>query len=136
MSLDVHIQANPGPPRVGGAHKFVCAFDDNGYYWFLYPLFERLAEETGQWIDLYDGAVFGGETLDALARTLASARSLVEVQPAVWEVISGIRSVPVPVPEEVRCRIEKAKMIALLDGLEAGVRRARETGTYITFFGD
>lgn len=134
MSLDVYLQAKPGPPRVGGDHKFVCAFDDDGCYWFLYPLLERLAEDTGQWIDLYDGAVFGGETLSALARTLASARSLVEVQPEVWAVVTGIRSGLVP--EEVLSLVGKAEMVALLDRLEAAVGIARETNAYIGFFGD
>ena len=134
MSLDVYLQVKPGPPRVGGDHEFVCAFDDDGYYWFLYPLFKRLAEETGKWIDLYDGAVFGGETLEALARTLASARSLVEVNPDVWEVVTGTRAVPVP--EEVRSLVDKAEMFAQLDRLEAAIEIARETAAYISFIGD
>ncbi len=56
--------------------------EDDGYYWFLHPLFVALAEETGQYVDLYGGARFQGQDLDALERALASSRQLIEVQPS------------------------------------------------------
>ena len=32
--------------------------NSDGYYWFLHPLIEKLASETGQYIDLYGDASF------------------------------------------------------------------------------
>ena len=41
----LHQPSDPAEPSLG--------FEgDDGYYWFLHPLFERLAAETGQYIDL------------------------------------------------------------------------------------
>jgi hypothetical protein len=53
MSLDIGLgDDRPGPPLPAGP---TVSFDDDengGYYWFLYPFFHRLAEKTGQHIDL------------------------------------------------------------------------------------
>jgi hypothetical protein len=82
MHLDVFLQPNAEPPRVGDDYEYVCPFDaDEGYYWFLHPLFEELRAETGEYINLYDRAVFSGDSLEALARTLSAAHSLVAGHP-------------------------------------------------------
>jgi hypothetical protein len=134
MPLDVYVQPRLEPVRVGGDYEYICSLDDDGYYWFLFPLFEDLAKQTGQWIDLYGGAAFAGPTLDDLARTLTAAGVLVEKQPPVWEVVIGVRMGPVP--EEVRCAVDKQQIRALLDKLEAAVHKAKAAGTYVTFMGD
>ena len=64
-------------------------FEDDGYYWFLYPLFERLAQRTGQLIDLYDGAAFSGPALAALRETIAEAMQLVGTMTDQWDVQTG-----------------------------------------------
>ena len=75
MSLDVGLSSGPSfvpdlAPRL--------ALEDDGYYWFLYPLFEKLAERTRQMIDLYGDAEFQGPSLDALRETVAEGRRMVE----------------------------------------------------------
>ena len=134
MSLDVYIQPRAEIPRDGSDYEYVCALDDDGYYWFLEPLFARLTAETGQHVDLYGGAVFAGATLDALMSVLTAARELTERQPERWEVVTGVR--PGVEPEEVRCSVQKAEMRALLEKLAAAARKARATGQYLAFFGD
>lgn len=134
MALDVYIQPAPGPPRIGGPQQFVCALDDDGYYWYLYPRFVSLAEETGLWIDLYDGVAFSGESLDALARTISAARTLVDAQPDEWEIVTAIRQQPFG--EEVRCKVVQQIMIELLDRLATAIQRAIANGECILFFGD
>ena len=42
--------------------------DNDGYYWFLSPLFGQLWTETGKYIDFYGHAAFEGESLAALER--------------------------------------------------------------------
>jgi hypothetical protein len=64
-------------------------FEDDGYYWFLYPLFERLAARTGQMIDLYDGATFSGPALADLRATVSEAMRLVATMPDEWDVQTG-----------------------------------------------
>ena len=80
---EIHQPSDPNEPYLG--------FDDDGYYWFLYPLFEKLFTETGQFIDLYGYALFAGADLQALSRMLDEARTLVEAQPNSWRVPSAAR---------------------------------------------
>jgi hypothetical protein len=64
MALDVYLQKNIGIPKTFS--RCFLQFEDNGYYWFLYDFFEDLAKQSGQMIDLYDGAFFRGGNLDLL----------------------------------------------------------------------
>ncbi len=43
-----------------------CEFEDDGYYWYLWPAFEDLKIKTGQLIDLYGGCEFAGDSLISL----------------------------------------------------------------------
>jgi len=110
------------------------ALDDDGYYWFLHPLFERLAAETGQYIDLYGNASFFGADLCALERMLKTARELVWSQPETWEVHTGTQIRPVH--QEVFKPVERARMIQLLDTWDDAVRAAKEHERPIVCFGD
>lgn len=135
MSLSV------GLARVDGARwpaaESCVLFDDDengGYYWFLHPLFERLAQSTGQYIDLYGSAEFRGDDLAALNGTLFEARELVLAQPERWSVHVGTQTAP------VRCElfkdVERPKFLALIDGLVDLVKQARKTGRPIVCDGD
>ena len=62
-------------------------FHDDGYYWFMWPLFEALAERTGQVIDLYGSAAFHGPALESFREILCEARALVQAQPETWQVV-------------------------------------------------
>lgn len=135
MPLDVYVQSEPELPRAGGDYEYFCSFhDDEGYYWFLHPLFDELRAETGEYIDLYGGAVFKGVTLDALARTIDNARIFVNAQPDRWDVVTGIRMGLVP--REIHSTVEKPQMMTLLEKLEEAVNKAKAVGAYVTFWGD
>ena len=108
----------------------VITLDDDGYYWFLYPLFERLAAETGEFIDLYGIATFFGDDLSALERMLKTARDLVLSQPETWKVCIGMQKGP------VYNTAERGRMIHLLDIWEDAVRVAKEHERPIVCFGD
>ena len=111
-------------PSVGG--KPSVSLDDDGYYWFLHPLFEELAAATGQYIDLYGYAAFAGPNLDALEGMLSSARRLVEAQPESWTVDTGTQLPPV----------HRADFLRLLGIWDEALARARQTGRPIVCFGD
>src|SRR5262245_12558750 len=87
--------------------------EDDGYYSFLHPWFERLAAETGQYIDLYGDASFAGETLAALERVLAEARHSARSQLQKWSVHVGTQMYPDP--RELYGTVERQAMLALLD---------------------
>lgn len=84
MSLDIGIPLSKSSMLDRSEPRL--SLEDDGYYWFLHPLFENLEAETGQYIDLYGGASFGGEKLLSLERMLRAARELIESQPTTWQV--------------------------------------------------
>src|SRR4051794_35152256 len=72
----------------------VVDLEDDGYYWFLTPLFGELALKTGQYVDLYGDACFKGKTLDEFKRALSDARRLVNGKPDRWRVHVGTQTLP------------------------------------------
>jgi hypothetical protein len=146
MPLDIAL-ADPqsGPPSMVGPIVQFCdddKYDDDtgGYYSFLHPFFSRLAEKTGQYIDLYGDAEFRGHDLQLLRQTLLEARQLVATQPEQWSVYMGTSSMPnatPPVPPwEVFKEVERSKFLSMLDTLIAIVDRARSTGGVVVCVGD
>ena len=137
MALDIYLQPDPVMPRINDTYEHLGAFyDTEGYYWFLEPLFAELYKTTGQYIDLYGGAIFHGEALKALAEMLLTAHEQVSAQPESWEVVTSIQLDSVPGSQEIRKTVHKQGMLALLDKLEAATHRAQSTGCYINFWGD
>ena len=135
MSLDIGIAGGEGTPW--SAAEFSVSFDDDGnggYYWFLHPLFERLARRTGQHIDLYGSAEFRGDDLTALDDTLAEARQLVLAQPERWSVHVGTQTAPAR--RKVFKDVEKSTFLALIDRLTDLVKQARSTGRPVVCLGD
>lgn len=135
MSLDIALAKGEGAPR--SAAELSVSFDDDengGYYWFLHPLFERLAHSTGQYIDLYGSAEFHGDDLAALDGALSEARQLVLAQPEQWSVQVGTQTGPVR--RELFKDVERSKFLALIDGLFDLVTQARSTGRPVVCLGD
>jgi hypothetical protein len=110
------------------------ALDDDGYYWFLHPLFEQLRTATGLYIDLYGDAAFNVHELNLLERMLSTARSLVEQQSESWEVHTG--SQIYPVRKEVYKVVERAEFLRLLCRWEQVLERVRQTGRLLVCYGD
>lgn len=117
----IHRPSDPNEPSL--------YFDDDGYYWFLYPLFERLAAETGQFIDLYGYAIFAGSDIVALTRILMEAKRLVEAQPATWKVQTAAAPV-------IHQRVKRDDFMGMLSTWERAAQRARESGRCVICFGD
>ena len=129
--LDIRIRCDDGTPHSDGEPWL--SFDD-GYYWFLYPSIESLLLETGRSIDLYGDAEFAGSDLDALRRMLSRARTLVEMQPGSWEVVTGTQTEPVR--RDILATVHRAAFLELLDTWDRLVTRAQETGRSIVCLGD
>jgi hypothetical protein len=84
MALDIGV--GDGKTFVPSPDEPTITLDDDGYYWFLHPLFERLANDTGEFIDLYGDACFKDKNLNALKSVLSEARSHVRKQRKSWSV--------------------------------------------------
>ena len=109
-------------------------FYDDAYYWFLYPLFEALAEMSGQIIDLYQDALFEADTLPLLKETVQKAKQLVDQQPDEWLVRTG--TLTRPINKDLVMPVRKEKFLARLDRLEQLINAAIDTGENILCFGD
>jgi hypothetical protein len=110
----------------------IVTLEDDGYFWFLHPLFEELARETGKWIDLYEAPVFVGPELKALQTTLATARRSIREQPDQWEVHVG----EVADGGTRFATVEKKLFLSLLRKIGRIVARAIATNRCVAFFGD
>ncbi len=108
---------------------------DEGYYWFLHPLFEKLLAETDQYIDLYGDARFEGFALDALERMLADAAKQVRKQPPRWKVYIGTQGYQGK-RSELYYEVEKSRLLDLLSQWKAVIARAKELSRAVVCFGD
>jgi len=141
MSLEIGLAGSQPDPFSAAEYVVSLDADENGgYYCFLRPLLDQLAEKTGQRIDLYEDAEFRGDDLLVLRQTLVEARRLVADQPVRWPVYVGTASMPnatPPVPPwEVFKEVERSKFIRLLDTLIAMVDRAISAGAAVVCRGE
>lgn len=136
MALDVYLQNEIGIPK--SFNSCFLQFDDDGKYWFLYEFFEDLAEQSGQMIDLYDGAFFKGEHLDLLNQTIQRAKEAILQKPESWEECIGTtfeKGIKTKV-EKIFSTVHKKELEAILAKLEKAIREAKEKNIGILFFGD
>ena len=129
MSLDILV-------RLGrqSAEWRMC-FEDDGYYWFLYPYFEATAETCGQLIDLYGDAEFhaakGLPQLKAnMEKALADAKNL----PGLYAVHTGTQIKPVR--EELYKHLEKGNLIAITGKFLSLIDEVADCDGYLICQGD
>jgi hypothetical protein len=110
----------------------VCSvmLDDDGYYWFLHPLFEA----AGLHIDLYGDATFGTSHFGRLKKLLHGASELVEARPAKWQVKVG--TILVPEKKDAFALVTKVEFRELLAKLRRVVEEAERLGGYVECQGD
>jgi hypothetical protein len=113
MSLTIGIAANPSGMEI--KHTDVVPFEDDGYYWFLYPAFVKLYERTGQFISLYGNACFEGESLETLRALLEQAKQMALLLSETWTVHDGTYD-----PGKVR----REALLTLVDDLARLVAKA------------
>jgi len=136
MALDVYLQENAGIPK-----KFddcFLQFEDDRCYWFLYEFFEDLAKQSGQMIDLYDGAFFKGEHLELLNQTVQQGKEVISQKPDVWEEFIGTtfeKGVRTKV-KKIYSTVHRKELESILAKLEKAISKAKEKNIGILFFGD
>jgi hypothetical protein len=119
--------------------RMSLSFDDDGYYWFCYPFFEKLYDRTGEMIDLYDGAWFVGAQLDVLMAVLEEISAAANTCPEQWEVCVGhaIGSMSAPTaPQPIQSTVRRDLLLSLLARFHDLVRRARDASQWIACLGD
>jgi hypothetical protein len=113
---------------------WISLYFEDGCYWFLHPFIQDLANETGQYIDLYGDAAFEGRNLTALRRMLKAARAAASLQPDSWNVHVGYQTKPVY--QEVQRPVEREQLLSLLDAWERIIDRAEQLKRRVVCFGD
>jgi hypothetical protein len=109
--------------------------EDEAYYWFLWPLFDRLHADTGQLIDLYGNACFSGASLVLLREMLKEARKRVLAQPETWQVVIGQSRGPQG-PQDIFAKATRTEFLQFLNDCEGLVIEAVETACAVIFWGD
>ncbi len=107
---------------------------DGGIYWYLFPFFERLGNQTGQLIDLYGDAKFSAENIVPLDIILREALTSLELQPDVWEQKIGeqIR----PVRKTLTQTISRKDVRSFINSLQDLLEKAVNGRGVVTFTGD
>ena len=137
MALDLYLQKDASFPPTNIDGHFL-AFDDDGYFWFLYsPFFEEVAKETGRAIDLYDGGFFHGSDLDLFGRLIAQVREQLKEKPDVWKECTGtIVYQDEGKVEKSYSTVVKSRLEEILSKLEQAIGEAKNKNIGIYFYGD
>jgi hypothetical protein len=110
------------------------SFVDDGYYWFLHPLFQRLAQQTGQLIDLYGDARFRTEQLPLLQGIFNEARNIVQKQPDEWFV--KVSSLMKSHQDDIYLQVSKTQLLDDLDQIDKLIAQALSQNEDIVCIGD
>lgn len=135
MALDIYLQKDASPPETAENHRL--SLEDDGYFWFLYSVFEDISKETDQVIDLYEDAFFDGENLALLDRMVARARNEIAQKPDVWKEFTGtVVDQDKNKIEKLYSTVHKNELETILTKLEKAVGEAREQNVGMFFLGD
>ena len=94
MALDITITVNGKAPK-NSKEQSISFEGGDADYWHLYPLFEKLAKETGEMIDLYADSEFSNGSLLKLRQLLVNEIDRVKAQKEKqWSVYTGTQLQP------------------------------------------
>ncbi len=129
MALDVWIGDWNDP-----GSELAASFDPEAYYWFLYPLIERLQQSHGKYIDLYGGCEFSPNELALFEKFLSDAEALVQRQHRRFRVHTGTRTQPIE--KERYSEVDRESFLGFLASLRSAVRRCVQASKSLRFYGD
>ncbi|MCA9068371.1 MAG: hypothetical protein KDA84_05585 [Planctomycetaceae bacterium] len=112
----------------------VASFEPEAYFWFLHPLFERLAQDHGKYIDLYEGCAFTPEELHLFEDFLADAEVLVRQQELRFRVHVGTQTHPIE--KELFIEVGRESYLGFLASLRSAVQSCAEGAKPLCFYGD
>ena len=115
--------------------KHFISFDDDGYYWELYPTFEKVGGVTGQIIDLYYGADFNNQTQIFLKQCLEHKLNEVNRKKSTWQVVTGWHGTKNR-KNEILATVSKERLIRLIETFLVAIEKAQKENKHIIFLGD
>lgn len=129
MALDVWIGDWNDP-----GSELAASFEPEAYYWFLYPLIERLQQSHGKYIDLYGGCEFKPNELALFENFLSDAVALVQRQPRRIRVHTG--TLTQPNLKELYSEVDRESFLGFLASLRSAAQRCVQAGKSLRFYGD
>jgi len=127
MSLDVGIQ-------LGHQIDYRMSFDDDGYYWYLHPLFEAMYQQIGIYIDLYGVATFTADNISQLESLLDKVSTMIATEPESWDVCIGNQSYPIK--KKLFYRVSKKDFESKLKTLRTMITQVHSKSAKLIFSGD
>ena len=127
MSLDIGIQK-------GQKVDYKLSLEDDGYYWYLHPLFEKMYDRIGVYIDLYGDAEFEKGNIDHIESLLIEAEKLISEQPNHWNVRTGTQIHPEE--KELYRKVWKLEFMNRLYIIKQMVSEVKNNNGKLVFVGD
>ncbi|MEJ2158279.1 MAG: hypothetical protein P8X96_23380 [Desulfobacteraceae bacterium] len=127
MAIDISIEGGKG-----ANHQM--SLDDDGYYWYLHPLFVELRDRTGIYIDLYGDATFNRGNIAQFELLINKANDLLKKEPDKWKVKTGVQTHPVK--KAIFQEVTKKTFENKLKTLSAMVKVVKNSTAKLVFFGD
>lgn len=127
MGLDIGIKTEEKT-------HYKVSFEDDGYYWFLHPLFEKMASSIGFYIDLYGSAQLKDANIAQFELLLKEAYAMVSEKTDYWEVHTGTETYPIK--KEIYNKISKLHLINKLDILSSMASEVKKGNSKMVFEGD
>jgi hypothetical protein len=110
------------------------SFEPEAYYWFLYPLIEKLRDSHRKYIDLYGGCEFTPQELGLIRELISDAERLVQQQPNRFRVHVGTQTDPVK--REIYAEVDRSSFLEFLASLTSAANRCSQCGKSLHFYGD
>ncbi len=133
MALDIWIGDWNQPES-----QLVLSFgEDAAYYWFMYPLVEKLAKEKDKYIDLYDRTVFEPDELPQINSLIVEVRSMVDEQTSKWKIPGGtIYDRDGRIVDDGLIEVKKEDFLQFLDEWELAIAKCKQLQKPMVFQGD
>jgi hypothetical protein len=132
MSVELVTTVNRTIPNFYATHA--VRLDDDGYYWFLYPLFEQVYAQTGKRIELHGRAEFNAAQLSILQAAIQQGREFVQQLPETWSVPSHLRRGSTSEP--LRMTVSKQQFLSLFEQFDHLITQAIAQQEHIVCIGD
>jgi hypothetical protein len=127
LAIDISIEGGEGA-------NYQMSFDDDGYYWYLHPMFEELRDRTGIYIDLYGDATFNRGNISQLESLINKANDLLKKEPDEWKVQTGFQTHPSK--KAIFQKVTKKTFENKLKTLSAMVEAVKNSTAKLVLFGD
>ena len=131
-TFSVNLQPRARTPLQGDEFEAVCDFE-GGYAACLEPYFDRINEQSGEVLVFLNGATFGGNHLEILARLLGQVRRDIAPNSEDWLVSLGWQLEPPHEAREKMEKVNKSRFHEKIAQVEAAITLARQREAFVRF---